>query len=463
MMPHTMLMYVLLLCFAAVANAATVAKNLSPDQPYRGVVYASLKDPRGITTDSTDDLLVVSRGNNEIVALYSQDDSQDGVAQSVTVIGTSNLPSGAKLTHGIAYSNGYIYASSQTTVWRWAYKAGQRSATTSAAEVVVNSMESGGHSTRTLHVDENRQVLFVSVGSAKNIDKPKNPYRAQIRVFPLNSTLPQGGYDYRQGQIWGDGLRNEVGLARDLEGKLWGIENGSDELARPDLGGDIHNDNPAEELNSLEDPGAFYGYPYCWSEYDLTRFNTGKGKSTQWAWPEFMEDGIHTDSWCQNTTNNRLPALSMQAHVAPLDIVFYRGEGCDGARAFSCSLKGDAFVTFHGSWNRNPPAGYKVVRIPFKDGKPTGEVLDVWGESNPEECNSSAKCVRPVSAVFNRKGHLFVTSDDSNEVWRIVVDASLPDPSVRSGKAASSGQARTCATAAVGVLSGLVLAAIEML
>ncbi|KAL1920018.1 uncharacterized protein VTP21DRAFT_1164 [Calcarisporiella thermophila] len=425
-----MLIISLLLFSAAMISAVSAVKNLSTQHPYRGILYANVSEPRGMVLDTADDLLVVARSSNEIVALFS---NQNGVAQSVTIVGASNLPSGAQLTHGIAYLNGYVYASSQTTVWRWPYKAGQRSQTTGPAEVMVTSMETGGHYTRTLFIDEARQLLLVSVGSNRNVDKPKNPYRAQIRAFPLNGTLPQGGYDYRRGQIWGDGLRNEVGIARDLEGRLWGVENSFDNLRRSDLGGDIHNDNPAEELNLLDQPGAFYGYPYCWTEYDLSKFGTGKGKGAQWAWPEFLNDGVHTDAWCRNSTNNYPPALAMPAHVAPLDIVFYRGDGCEGPQAFSCSLKGDAFVTFHGSWNRNPPAGYKVVRIPFKDGKPTGEVLDVWGEENAGGCGFAAGCVRPVSAVFNRKGHLFVTSDASNEVWRIVVDASLPETSSRRG------------------------------
>ena len=70
--------------------------------------------------------------------------------------------------------------------------------------------------------------------------------------------------DFDACAVFADGLRNEVGLAFDAGGRLWGVENSADNLRRSDLGGDIHNENPAEELNLLVD-GGFYGYPWCWT------------------------------------------------------------------------------------------------------------------------------------------------------------------------------------------------------
>lgn len=99
------------------------------------------------------------------------------------------------------------------------------------------------------------------------------------------------------------GLRNEVGLRADKNGNLWGIENGMDNLFREDLGGDIHLGNPGEELvtpaffyfaclhylqNLLSETGKFYGYPYCWSQYNLTTVTTPRG--TQYALPDFIEN-----------------------------------------------------------------------------------------------------------------------------------------------------------------------------
>lgn len=99
-------------------------------------------------------------------------------------------------------------------------------------------------------------------------------------------------------KVFADGLRNEVGLAFDRHGRLWGVENGADQLNRPDLGGDIHNANPAEEMNLFDgEVGTYYGYPYCFSTYNLTGYPAG----TQFAWPSFMDNV--TDEWCKDEKN----------------------------------------------------------------------------------------------------------------------------------------------------------------
>jgi glucose/arabinose dehydrogenase len=89
-------------------------------------------------------------------------------------------------------------------------------------------------------------------------------------------------------------------LTFDQTGTLWGVDNGADDLTRSDLGGDIHNDNPTEELNRFNQPlGTHYGYPYCFSSAKIS----GHSKGTQFAWPTFMNDGTHSDDWCRNITN----------------------------------------------------------------------------------------------------------------------------------------------------------------
>ena len=137
------------------------------------------------------------------------------------------------------------------------------------------------------------------------------------------ATLPSAGLDFGTLEVFADGLRNEVGLAFDAHGVLWGVENGADNLARADLGGDIHNDNPGEELNRFPESqaGEHWGYPFCWSEFVLPS-GRGQGQGTVWAWPSFINDGTHTDAWCRAHTNPS--ELSMPAHSAPLGMTFYR-------------------------------------------------------------------------------------------------------------------------------------------
>lgn len=119
------------------------------------------------------------------------------------------------------------------------------------------------------------------------------------------------------------------------------------------------------------------------------------------------------------SVQNQPPTLPLPAHYAALGITFYDGTGCNtSAGAFPCSMIGDAFVAFHGSWNREPPEGYKVVRIPINPQTrlPTGEMLDVIFEPSPGSCG---RCFRPVNAVFDLRGHLMVSTDGSNEIVRV--------------------------------------------
>jgi len=314
----------------------------------------NLKPPRGIISVSNGDILVVENGRNSITALW--DDNKDGVSDSTE---RSTIASASHINHGIVVHQGYLYASSPTTVFRWPYTDGQRS-NLGKPQIVIDSIPDHGHSTRTMVFDSMGR-LYVQVGSGSNVDS--NSARAAIRRFSLD-TIPQSGIIFASGELFAHGMRNEVGLRFDKDGGLWGVENGVDDLAREPWG-DIHKDNPAEELNyfgnEFTPAGLFYGYPYCFSEYLIYG---SKGPGTQWVHPSFANDGIHTDAWCQNTSNVVPPAYSLPAHVAPLDILFFYGTN------FSGVTPGDAFVTMHGSWNRSPPQGFKVIHVTFQNKKP---------------------------------------------------------------------------------------------
>jgi glucose/arabinose dehydrogenase len=179
-----------------------------------------------------DEFLVFERGSASVIRVFDRDG--DGVPESRVNIGASGG------NHGLAYFDGHIYISSDTTVWRWQYVLGSNSVSGDPETVVVNINEDGqggapqGHTTRTLAFDSQGR-LYVSVGSASNIDS--DSHRSRIRRFPLSSSsmvdLP---FDFQLGEVFADGLRNEVGLAFDSHGVLWGVENGADDLFRFDLG-----------------------------------------------------------------------------------------------------------------------------------------------------------------------------------------------------------------------------------
>lgn len=379
-------------------------------------------DPRGLFVSAEGDILGLERQkyekNGRIVRYVDEDN--DGVAETSFVIATA-----PRLTHGLAISDdGYMYASSDTTVYRWPFQSNLTENIDEEREtVIVNISADGrggapvGHTTRTLAFDSSNR-LYVSVGSYDNVDE--DSYRSRIRRFELDA-IPSGGIDFDEGYVFADGLRNEVGLAFDKYEVLWGVENSADELEREDLGGDIHKDNPAEELNRfpVEKEGEHWGYPYCWTEFNLPE-NVGLGRGTIWSWPSFLEDGIHDDEWCRNNT---IPAIMpLQGHSAPLGITFFNytemlDDNCEGG--FPEEYDGDAFIGYHGSWNRDVPTGYKVVRVPMKDGFPsTEQPIDImWHGGEGAKWPSG---LRPVDVKFDKCNRLLVSSDGTGRRGEVV-------------------------------------------
>lgn len=389
--------------------------------------------PRSIVSVGNSDFLFLDRASGTIkIAL---DRNEDGWIDEVGSLGSAHVQG---LNHGLALHpvTHYVYASTATDVYRWSYDEGlhnkEKRTVTGPREHVISTIEDGGmggapggHKTRTLAFSKNG-TLYMSIGSFQNVDTDSG--RSRIRRFTHfekehehNIKFPLRFVD---GEVFADGLRNEVGLAFDTFGVLWGVENSADNLKRADLGGDIHNENPAEELNRFPEnlKGKHWGYPYCWTEFKLP-IGIAKGRNAQWAWPSFMEQGgVYTDEYCRSST---IPSeMALQAHSAPLGIVFYKyrdynanEEKCFGA--FPPHMDGYAFVAYHGSWNRDIPTGYKVVYVPINNS--TGRVLE--GTNEPIDLLTSAghdsgnapweSGFRPVDVDFDSCGRLLLSSDGS--------------------------------------------------
>jgi len=374
-------------------------------------------------------IFVLERGTQSIVHLFDSDG--DGYPDTKQVVASAG-----SLNHGLAIYDGYIYASSDSTVFRWPYNNSKDSFPLEAeVEIIVTNInEDGmggaplGHTTRTIVFDESDGSMYISVGSNKNIDP--DSYRSRIRRFGDIRTATDFPLDFQTMDVFADGLRNEVGMAFDQHGILWGVENSADNLNRADLGGDIHEDNPSEELNRF-DPKEFdvssspkhYGYPYCWTEYELPTF--GKGRGTQWVWPSFHENfgGSLTDEDCMQY---EAPVMALQGHSAPLGITFYAyqppeelPESCSGS--FPSSMNGYAFIAYHGSWNRDVPTGYKVVYVEMDaEGTPSSEEpVDLLAHAPPNAKWEDG--FRPVDVAFDECGRLLVTSDGTRGVGSKVV------------------------------------------
>ena len=376
----------------------------------------------------------------------NNNDSDD----ETTIVPVAILPG---LNHGLEVNDGYLYASTPGKVYRWPYSPSQMIAgDASNAELVITNIDAvanstdlgarGGHTTRTLAFDTDGRYLYVSTGSVGNVDS--NSFRSRIRRFDM-STFDGTPFDFVNGQVFADGLRNEVGLAFDSHGDLWGVENGADNLYRDDLGGDVHNENPGEELNrfTMDQVGQHWGYPYCFTEYCLSPTVGGSGmkggNNTVWAWPSFINDG-YTDEWCRENTNPSV--ISMPSHSAPLGITFYdwnssifnvttnEGESQECSGGFPKAMDKFAFIAYHGSWNRQPPTGYKVVFVPFdRDGNALYQPIDLFRHGKSSAKWSEAP-IRPVDVQFDKCGRLYVTEDGSGSVILITYHGDYFDETI---------------------------------
>jgi glucose/arabinose dehydrogenase len=375
------------------------------DPGYCVYQYATgLGAPRQMAFAPNGDLFV---NNGNVTVLFDQDG--DGSISNAERFMFGTAPG---LNHGIAFSRdaSYVYASSSTTVYRWRYTAGLRHAM-GDPEVVVANIPTGGHVTRTLVFDSQGR-LYVSVGSASNIDV--DPVlvqtRAQIRRFTIPASLPAGGMAYTTGEVFASGMRNEVGLYVDARDRLWGVENGRDDLTE---NGDIHNDNPAEEVNLIDGTGAsYYGYPSCYSEF---KRSNGKGPGTQWADKTLELTDSKTDAWCQDPANVHPPAFALPAHWAPLGILEYTGT--------ALPLGNDLIVAAHGSWDRNPAVGRVLARL-HRDGDTITSFEPIIGERGSDNNLRQGQWnVRPVDVRQGPDGALYFSDDMGGHVFKVTYSA----------------------------------------
>ncbi|KAK4443801.1 soluble quino protein glucose/sorbosone dehydrogenase [Podospora aff. communis PSN243] len=378
-------------------------------------IAGGLKQVRTVIWDTEGNMLVLQNTKGASVHTFGA----DGCINSTTM-----LLSGGGLNHGLALTpdGKTLYASSETTVYSWDYNAVTR--TISNQKTVVRDMSRGIHSSRTLMVvKKDPRFLLVQVGSNSNFDMPtasKTAGRAIIKIFDI-SKAPATGYSYNtQGEVFGYGLRNEIGFTEDPNGVVWGVENSGDDFTRTENGQrrDIHKDNPAEKLNNLGDPlktrDAFYGYPTCFTVWDPSNFPNSNLKTGSHFVP--APNASFTDASCNALALP--PRLTFQAHSAPI------------ANTFDATAS-NMYVTFHGSWNRQPATGFKVIQIPFTkkaDGSydpvaPADSMKgynDIWSVANAGSCTANgltnSNCIRLTASAWDPAGRgLFVGSDNSAE------------------------------------------------
>jgi glucose/arabinose dehydrogenase len=327
------------------------------------------------------------------------------------------LASAVGLTHGLAVSDAYIYATTSEAVYRWEYTKGRRDNLGEPELIVQNIPTIANQSLHTRSVLVTDELLYVSIGAEQNVDPDLG--RAAIVTFPLSSqnTTTTFPFNWTDGTVIATGLRNAVGLALDGSGRLWAVDTSADEKYRADLGGDISRDNPADELNRIDPPfGRTFGFPFCWTEYRLPpTFSNGRG--SQWAWhdPDIFPEP-KSDEYCRDPDNNVPPESVFPAHSAPLGLTFYKyqdswPEECPDGVAFPRDWDGHAFVAYHGSYTDDNPVPGQVVRIPISV---SGTVIG--GMAAPpasilRDAGPSLSGIRPVDLKFDLCGRLLVSSD----------------------------------------------------
>jgi glucose/arabinose dehydrogenase len=202
--------------------------------------------PRSVRSIGPSEMLILERGTESVAYLFDSDG--DGTIDSKKLLATA-----ASLNHGLAMYDGYLYASSDSTVFRWPFDVENVDFASAdplnGVEIVVDNINKNGqggapqgHQTRTLEFDKSG-MLYITVGSEGNVDPDSHRSRirrVQITTGSHNFSAP---IDFQTLEVFADGVRNTVGLAFDRHGVLWGVENGADNLQRDDLGGDITEDN----------------------------------------------------------------------------------------------------------------------------------------------------------------------------------------------------------------------------
>jgi glucose/arabinose dehydrogenase len=292
-----------------------------------------------------------------------RDSDGDGVADVNSVL-LADLMS----PFGMALVGDELYIANADAVIKFPYVAGDTKISAPATKVVdLPGGPINHHWTKNIIANKQGTKLYVTVGS--------------------NSNVAEDGMDIKSGahRLYAEGLRNPNGLAWEPEtGALWTVVNERDELG---------DDLVPDYLTSVQE-GAFYGWPYSY-------FGQNVDERVEPARPELVAKAV-------------LPDYALGAHTASLGLV-----SSVGAKLPAIYANG-MFVGQHGSWNRKPRSGYKVIYVPFANGKPAGMPIDVLtGFLSPE----GEAYGRPVGVAIDKQGALLVADDVGNKVWRVTADA----------------------------------------
>lgn len=373
-----------LLIMATLLNSCLIAQKdvVSPEIWVRdgyklSIVQKDITNPRDLVMNTEGVLFVSLPGAGEIKACRDKD--KDGYYETVTT-----FVKGHPKAHGMHWHDGWLWYSESGAIFKARDTNNDGVADEDITVIPAGKLPSGGgHWWRPVLILNNR--IYTSIGCSGNIDDETQTDRLKIWSFALD------GSDKK---LFCGGLRNtEKLVVRPGTNEIWGMDHGSDNfgeiMEKKDKAGrkPITDWNPPCEMNHYVQD-AFYGHPYITGNR-LPRY-------------EFMNRADIVE-WAAKTTP---PAWATGSHYAPNGMTFYDANQFPNA-------KGDAFVAYHGSWNRSVKGGYAVTKVLFENGAPYGEQTYVKFEKNDDLFG------RPVDVQVALDGSLLISDDWGNKIYRL--------------------------------------------
>jgi glucose/arabinose dehydrogenase len=310
-----------------------------------------------------------------------RDGDGDGVAETRTVfLKDLNSP------FGMVLIGDQLYVANADAVMRFPYKEGETQITAPGTKVADLPAGRNHHWTKSLVASKDGSKLYVGVGSNSNV--AENGMEEEENRAAILEIDPSNGAT----RVFASGLRNPVGMDwNPANGELWVAVNERDEIGDhlvPDY------------MTSVKD-GGFYGWPYSY-------YGQNVDERVEPPKPDLVAKAIKPD-------------YALGAHTASLGLTFVDNP------AFGEKFQNGAIVGQHGSWNRSDPAGYRVIFVPFADGRPSGMPQELLTGFRTAEGEARG---RPVGVMVDSKGGLLVADDVGNKVWRLraVSSAAAIDP-----------------------------------
>lgn len=370
-------------------------------------VAENLGSVRHIAVNSNSDIyakLAKLKDGNGILEL------KGGSAANVT--GFGNYPG-----TGIAIKNGYLYASSNSSIFRYKLDANNQVINPDKPETIVKGLtDRRQHNSKSITLD-NAGNIYVNIGAPSNSCQVEDRAVGSKGQDPCPILAYAGGIwqfkadkpdqTINDGVHYATGIRNTVGLDWNSEvNELYVMQHGRDDLHRMFDQYYTVKDNaelPAEEFLLVKKGGDF-GWPYCY-------FDPKQDKKM--LAPEYGGDG-KIQGRCADIEK---PLVAFPAHLGPNALLFYTGD------QFPEKYKNGAFIAFHGSWNRapEPQAGFFVAFVPMKDGKPAGqwEVFADGFAGGKDKVASGRVDYRPCGLAQGPDGSLYISDDRKGNIWKI--------------------------------------------